>query len=142
MTIHGKDTAFSLEDSAGTTLRVLDPYLNSVEFTRSNDTHDVTCFGAEGHVFVTGLTDGSISLEGFWDKTALVGTATVLDGLVDLDTPTLGFEYGPEGRTTGQVKYSGECILEDLQYSSSVSDVVNFSASLQITGTVTKGTWA
>lgn len=141
-TIHGKDTAFSLEDSGAATLRILDPYLNSVAFARSNDNHDVTCYGAEGHVWTTGLTNGTITLGGFWDKTPLVGTATVLDGLMDLDTVTLGFEYGPEGRTTGLVKYSGECVLASLDYSSPVADLVSFSATLQISGSVTKGTWA
>src|SRR5437868_2716837 len=134
MALHGKDTYFSLEDSAGSTLRNLSPYVNSVEFSRSNDTHDNTTFGAEGHTFQTGLTNGTISIAGFWDKTALVGSATVLDSLLDLDTPTLTFEYGPEGNTATNVKYTGECILQDFSYSSPVADLVSFTATLQITG--------
>lgn len=142
MALHGKDTYFSLEDSAGTTLRNLSPYVNSVEYSRSNDTHDNTTFGAEGHTWQTGLTNGTITIAGFWDKTALVGSATVFDSLLDLDTPTLTFEYGPEGNTSGLVKYTGECILQDLSYSSPVADLVSFSATLQISGTTTKGTFS
>lgn len=141
MTIHGKDTYFSLEDSGGATLRNLSPYVNSVSYSRQNDTHDSTVYGAEGHTFVTGLTNGTITVAGFWDKTALVGSATVFDGLLDLDTPTLTFEYGPEGNTATQVKYTGECILQSLDYSSPVADLVSFSAVLQISGTVTKTTF-
>lgn len=141
MAIHGKKTAFSLEDSSASTLRILDPYLNNVAFSRSNDTHDDTVFTKEGHTFQTGLTNGKITIDGFWDKTASTGAATVLDGLVGLDTTTLGFEYGPEGRTAAQVKYSGECILESLDYSSPVADLVTFTATLQISGDVTKGVW-
>jgi len=137
---HGKDSVFLLEDSGAATLRNISPYVSSLDFNQSNDTHDTSTFGAEGHTFTTGLTNGTISLAGFWDKTASVGSATVLDGLVGLDTSTLGFEYYPEGNTTGNVKYSGECILQDLSYSSPVADLVSFTATLQISGSVTKGT--
>lgn len=142
MAIHGKDTAFSLEDSAASTLRILDPYLNNVAFSRQNDTHDNSVFGVEGHTFTTGLTNGTITIDGFWDKTASTGSATVLDSLMDLDTVTLGWEYGPEGRTAGLVKYAGECVLASLDYSSPVADLVTFTAQLQISGTPTKGTWS
>lgn len=138
-TVTAKDSYFSLEDSGAATLRNISPYVNSISFNRSNDTLDTTTFGAEGHTFVTSLTNGTITIAGFWDKTALVGSATVFDGLMDLDTLTLGFEYGPEGNTAGFVKYSGECILSSLDYSSPVADLVTFSATLQISGTVTKG---
>ncbi len=139
---HGKDAYFAVEDSTGTTLRDISPYLNTIDFPRSNDTHDNTTYGAEGHTFQTGLTNGTISIAGFWDKTATVGSTTVLDSLLDLDTPTLGFEYGPEGNASGKVKYSGECILQDYNVSSPVADLVTFTATLQISGTVTKGTFS
>lgn len=141
MPIHGKDTAFSLEDSAASTLRILDPYLTNVELKRQNDTHDSSVFTDESHRFVTGLTNGTIALTGWWDKTASVGLATVLDSLVGLDTVTLGWEYGPEGRTTGLVKYSGECVLANVDHTSPVANLVATVATLQISGDVTKGTW-
>lgn len=136
---HGKDSYFSLEDSAGSTLRNISPYITSTEWNVSNDTHDNTTYGSEGHTFQTGLTNGTIVINGFWDKTASVGSATVLDSLLGLDTTTMGFEYGPEGNTATNVKYSGECILQDLSYSSPVADLITFSATLQITGDITKG---
>lgn len=141
MAIHGKDSAFKLEDSAGSTLRDIGPYLTSVDFSEENDTHDNTVLGLEAHTFQTGLTNGTITLNGFWDATATVGAATVLDSLVGLDGITAGFEYGPAGTTTGLVKYSGECILQSLDYSSPVADLVTFTATLQITGAVTKGVY-
>lgn len=142
MAIHGKDAAFLLEDSAASTLRNIGPYLTSVTFSQANDTHDTTTLGAEAHMYITGLTDGTIQLEGFWDKTATVGAATVLDSLVGLDAITVGFEYGPEGNTSTNVKYSGECVLESLDYTTPVADLVTFSATLKISGSVTKGTFS
>lgn len=142
MAIHGKDSYFSLEDSGGSTLRNLSPHINNVTFSRSNDTHDTTTYGQEGHTFIAGLTNGTISVDGFWDDTASTGSATVLDSLVGLDAVTLGFEYGPEGNANGAVKYSGECILASLDYADPVADLVTFSAQLQISGTVTVGTFS
>lgn len=137
----GKDTYFSLEDSGGSTERNIGPYVNSVTYSRANDTVDTTTFGAEGHTFTTSLTNGTITVAGLWDKTALVGSATVLDALLDLDTTTMTFVYGPEGNTATNVKYTGECILQSLDHSSPVADLVTFSATLQITGTVSKSTF-
>lgn len=142
MAIHGKDAYFSLEDSVASTLRNISPYLTGVDFSQENDTHDTTAYGAEGHTFIAGLTNGTITLTGFWDKTASVGSATVLDSLVGLDSVTLGFEYGPEGNTAGLTKYSGECILQSLDYSTPVADLVTFTATLQISGSVAKGTFS
>ena len=54
---------------------------------------------------------------------------------------TVSFEYGPEGSTSTRVKYSGECILTSYETSAGVGDVVSFTASFQISGAVTRGTW-
>lgn len=141
-TIHGKDAAFLIEDSAASTLRDISSQLTSISFSRSNDNHDTTTFGKEGHTFSNGLTNGTITLEGFWDKTATTGSATVLDSLVGLDALTVGWEYGPEGSTSTNVKYSGECVLSSLDFSEPVADLVTFTCTLQISGDVTKGTFS
>ena len=142
MAVHGKDSVFSVEDSAGTTLRDLSSNLTNVAFSRQNDTHDTTAFGAEGHTFITGLTNGKITLTGWAMMTASTGTLTVLDSLVGLDAVTVGFEYGPLGSTPTYPKYTGECILESLDVSDPVADLVSFVAVLQISGDVTKGAYA
>lgn len=141
MTTHGKDMYFAVEDSAGSTLRDISPYLNSVEFAQENELADTTTAGAEGRTFRQGLTNGSISLAGLWDDTASTGSQTVLSGLVGLEVTT-GFEWGPEGNATGAVKYSGECVLESYTESAPVGDMLAFTASLRISGSVTVGTFA
>lgn len=139
MATHGKDASFKLEDSAGTTLRDLSANLTNIAWSRQNDTHDTTAFGAEGHTFITGLTNGKITITGWTDYTATTGTMTVLDSLVGLDAVTMGFEFGPHGTTVTYPKYTGECILESLDVSDPVADLVSFVAVLQISGDVTKG---
>lgn len=138
---HGKDTYFSVEDSVASTLRNISPYLNTVGFSRQNDTHDTTTFTKTGHTFVGGLTNGKITLNGLWDKTASTGSQTVLNSLLGLGTTTVGWEYGPEGNSSGKVKYSGEAVLESYDESAPVADLVSFTAVLQISGAVTTGTF-
>ena len=139
MATHGKDSSFKLEDSAGTTLRDLSANLTNIGWSRKNETHQTTAFGAEGHTYIAGLTDGKITITGWTDYTATTGTMTVVDSLVGLDAITVGFEYGPHGTTTGFAKYTGECVLESVDVSDPVADLVSLVAVLPITGDVVKG---
>lgn len=136
MALHGKGSYFSLDDSTGTP-RNISPYVTQVTFSQTNDTHDTTTFGQNGHTFIAGLTNGKCTVTGLWDKTALVGTNTVFQSLVGLNATTMTFSYGPEGNTTGKVNKTGECILESYEESDPVADLVKFTAVLQITGSVT-----
>lgn len=137
---HGKDSYFSVEDSGATTLRNITPYVKTVDFNRSNDANDTTTKGSEAKTYRPGLTDGEIRLTGLWDDTANTGSYTVLASLLGIET-SVGFEYGPEGNTTGMVKYSGECVLTQYDEASPVDDMVAFTATLKISGDVTVGTF-
>lgn len=139
-TAHGKDSYFELEDSAGTTLRNITPYIKSIDFNRSNDANDTTTKGAEGKTYRPGLTDGEIRLTGLYDNTATTGSATVLRSLLGVEI-TVGFSYGPQGNTAGMDKYTGECVLTQYDESSPVDDMVAFTATLKISGDVTTGTF-
>lgn len=141
MSLHGKDSYFAVEDSAGTTLRNLTPHITSIDFNQGNDQHDDTTMGKEGHTFRNGLTNGTITINGLWDKTASTGSDTVLQSLLGIEV-TVGFEYGPEGNTAGQVKKSGECTLESYAESAPVADLVSFTANFNISGDVTVGTFS
>lgn len=141
MTTHGRSAYFAVEDSAASTLRTLSAYITSVEFNEGNDQHDNTTYGQAGHTFANGLRSGTFTVNGFWDKTASVGAATVLDSLLGIST-TVGFEVGPEGNTTGFVKYSGECNLVSRAYSVPVADLITFTATFNISGVATKSTFA
>lgn len=141
MSVHGSQTYFAVEDSAGTTLRDLSVYLDNVDFNRGQDTHDDTTFTRTGHTYRGGLTNGTIGISGMYDKTATTGPDVVLRSLVG-KSDTVGFEYGPDGNTVGLPKFSGECVLESYNVSSPVADLVKFTASFNISGAVTDGTFA
>lgn len=117
----------------------ISPYLTSVTVERDNDTLDTSTFGTSGHTFTNGLTNGKITLNGLWDKTASVGSYTALKALVGAGSAA--FIWGPEGTTSGNVKITGNAVLESYTESSPVADLITFTASLQITGTVTDGVY-
>lgn len=138
---HGKDSVFKLDDSGGT-LRTLSQYIDEVSgLPGGRDLAEVTAFGDAGTKSIPGLQDVGFSISGHFDSTATTGPNAVINSLRTA-TATASFEYGPEGGTTGKVKFSGECWLEEYEVESSVGDKVSFSAEFKVDGTVTSGTFA
>ncbi len=111
------------------------PYVTSVTATRNNDVLDTTTYGQTGHTFVAGLTNGKLVVNGLWDKTAVVGSYTVFKAM--LGAAQVAFIWSPEGSTSGNVKITGNCVIESYVESAPVADLVTFTATLQITGAVT-----
>ena len=132
---HGKATVFKLDNSSAS-LTDISNTLTDVSFPAKVDTAEVTAFGASAKSYIVGLTDGTISISGTFDATvdALFG------GVLGLAT-ALNWNYGPEGSTTGYVKYTGLGYVTSYQKSGSVGDVVKYSAEIQITGAVTRTTF-
>jgi hypothetical protein len=133
---HGKSTSFKIDDSGGT-LRDISNTLTDVSFPQSVDTAETSSFGDSAKTYIVGLTDGTLSVSGNFDATV----DGYIAGTVGFATP-LEFEYGPEGSSSGYVKYSGTAILTSYEKSGAIGDVVTYSAEYQITGAVTRGTWS
>ena len=132
---HGKNTVFKL-DNAGGTITDISNVLNSVSFPRETEILETTSFGSSFRTYVVGFQNATISIEGTYDATVDAHLAGVLG-----QDATLSFEYGPEGSTTGNVKYTGEAYLTSYETSGGVGDVVTFSAELQVSGAVTRAAY-
>jgi len=131
---HGKDSVFKLDNSSGT-LTDISTYVNNVDFPETADVSETTTLGADNKTYIAGLKDATISLAGLWDA-----TADAIFGQVVGQSATLSYEYSPEGTASGKVKYTGEAILTSYAISSPVGDAVGYSADLQVSGAVTRGT--
>ena len=132
--VHGKSSVFKLDNASGS-LTDISAFVNNVDFPETADVAETTTLGASNKTYISGLKDATISLSGVWDA-----TADAIFGAVVGQAATLSYEYSPQGTTGGNVKYTGECILTNYAISSPVGDVVAFSADLQVSGAVTRGT--
>ena len=131
---HGKDSVFKLDNASGS-LTDISSFVNNVDFPESADVSETTTLGADNKTYIAGLKDATISLSGLWDA-----TADAIFGAVVGQSATLSYEYSPEGTASGKIKYTGEAILTSYAISSPVGDAVGYSADLQVSGAVTRGT--
>jgi hypothetical protein len=114
--------------------------LTSVKVSWSADDLDSTAFGTSGaKSHAAGLTDGTISIEGFWDS----AIETQLGALLGFDNSGAGvsFQHGAIGSTTGNPKTTGSCILTKYEPPSNVGQLNKFTAELRVTGAATRGTY-
>ena len=130
-----------LIDDTGSVQRGLSAYITEVRgLPGPRNLNEVTALGDSGAKFIPGLEDVAIALAGIFDDTATSGPDAVL-GPLRTHTSAVDFEYGPEGSTTGDVKYSGTCWALAYGLRSRVGNRVEWSAALQVEGTVTRGTF-
>lgn len=133
---HGRNTFFSIQDAAGT-VRNISNVLRDINNTVSLDVQDTTAFGSSVKTYVVGIKDGRFSIGGMFDATV----DGYFNGIFGMETAR-AFVYGPEGNTTGRVSYSGACFLTSYNVSGSVGSMVAASCEFQVTGDVTRGTFA
>ena len=132
--VHGKSSVFKLDNASGS-LTDISAFVNNVDFPETADVAESSVLGASNKTYLVGLRDASISISGLFDA-----TVDAILGAVVGQTATLSYEYSPEGTGSGKVKYTGEAILTNYALSSPVGDVVAYSADLQCSGAVTRGT--
>ena len=132
--------AFVSAKSAQFTLAATDisAYTDSIGgLDNATDMLESTSFGATSKSFIGGLRNGSkITISGKWDSSL----HTVINALLGSATAS-AWVYGPAGSTTGNVKFSGNCFVESYEVGAQVAGLVTWSASLQVTGNVTIGTY-
>ena len=131
---------FSLDDAGGTK-RDLSAFVVDVRgLPGARALNEVTALGDDGARFIPGLQDVAFSLSGLFDSTASSGPDAVLAGLRSHNAAA-GFEYAPHGTATGAIKYSGKCWVVSYELRSRVGRLVEWTASLQVDGVVTRGTF-
>lgn len=121
--VHGRGTVVSIDGDP------LSAFSNSVTFTRTADTHDVTTFGKNSKVYAPGLKDGTATIEGTYDNTAATGPGAVLRPLIGAAAVEL--IYQPEGDGTGRPVATVDVLVNSYDESSAASDMIKFTAELQ-----------
>ncbi len=108
-------------------------YVKSSDITFEADVHDVTTYGTTSKVYKAGLTDATISLEGWFD-TAATGPRKLIQPLIG--NGTVVFTRQLEGTGTGKSQDVATVIVKSFNESAPVADIVTWKAELQVTGGV------
>lgn len=132
---HGKGAVFYIDDDSQ--LRDLSSFVSSADFNRDVDVPESTVFGQDDRTYIPGLRGATLSISGFWDSTSTTGVDEILDEVATKST-TSTFIFGPQGDTTGDLVYTGECLMTSYSISAAVDGIVNFTADFQVTGGVTR----
>ena len=136
-----KVAKFLVTDSGGTADRDLSTFITEIGgLPGARALNEATALGDSGATFHPGLENVTISISGHFDDTATTGPEAVL-GPLRTHTAAVAFSYGPKGSTSGFLKYSGTFWVTELAVDSSVGSLVAWSSSLQVEGTVTRGTF-
>ena len=133
-------SSFSLDDT-GAAERALAAFIDDVNgLPGPRGLDEVTSLGDSGAKFVPGLENVQITISGPWEDTATTGLDAVM-GPLRTGTATSTFKYGPKGTDSGFPRYTGECWVADYQVHSAVNGRVEWSATLQVDGQVTRDTF-
>ena len=140
---NSKISTFELDDG-GTTLRDISADVNEINgLPGPRNLSEVTALPDTGTKWIPGIENVQITLSGlFSDTAAASGGADFVIGIGRTSTVTLSFEYGPEGNSSGDMMYTGECWVTDYVLTSRVGDTVAWRATLQVDGVVTRAAHA
>lgn len=127
--IHGRGQVVTIDGDA------LTGFSNSVTFSRTIDSHDVTCFGATGHAYQGGLTDGTASLEGVYDSTVGTGPGAILKALM-AGGVAVPLVWRPEGTGSSKEEAEVDVLVTSFEQSAPVADMITWTAECQFSGTI------
>jgi hypothetical protein len=127
--------------NAAASLQDLSPYSDNFSWPQSTDTLDVSTFGTAAKAMIPGLTDGdTISMSGPYD--VVIHThLTALKAAQSAGSAAAAIIWGPGGSVASQARVAGSVWVASYQLSSGVGGRVEYSASLQVTGAVSNGTF-
>ncbi len=136
-----QQSVFQIKDTGGE-LRDITPYIVATEgLPGPRELAEATTLNDTGRKYYPTLQNTVIVLELLWSDDASVGSDTVL-GPLRTHTAAVDFDYGPEGKTAGDIKYYGAAWVRDYRIISRVGNMVTSRCELQVNGTITRGTYS
>jgi len=134
-------SVFQITDVSPGTLRDISPYIVSIDgLPGPREFGDVSVLGDGGHKWQPTLENVTIALELLWSDDSDVGSDTVLGPLREHNA-AVAFDYGPEGKANGDIKYSGNAWVEDYRILTRVGQMVTSRCQLKVHGAVARGTY-
>jgi hypothetical protein len=136
----GYKSAFYLANAAAA-LQNLSSYSDNVTVPQTVATIETSTFGTVAKSFIVGLTDGdSISMNGPYDV-VIHTQLTALKSAQAAGSAAAAYIWGPGGSVASQARSAGSVFLTSYNVSSGVGGRVEYTASFQVSGAVTNGTF-
>jgi len=110
----------------------LDPYLNQAAMQAALDNIDVTNFDSTAKEYITGYSEWTIPLSGFWDS--------VLDGYLAPDAVTPGTKrtaviaFTDDGAVTVTYTWTTNAEIENYEISATPTEAITWSCNLRLSG--------
>ncbi len=127
--IHGKNTVVTLDGES------LTAYTNNSQIEVTQDSHDVTTYGKDAHVFAGGLANGTATLSGFYDSTANTGPRAVIQAIMAAGV-TVELIHQPEGTGSGKPQDKVDVLVTKYTQTHPVADMVTWAVDLQFSDDV------
>lgn len=110
--------------------------LNNISNAYSADSLDVTTFDSNClREFIAGLRSGTMDISGFYDPTDTTGQVAMFTALYN--GTTLTSTQKPKILWNGTNGFEADGIVTSYTVDAAVEGVVNFSATIQLTGAIT-----
>lgn len=137
MAFRAGTTSFILIDGVNGAGTNVSSYADSISWSQTTSTNEVSVFGTSAKAMITGLTDGdTVSMSGPYDK-AMYSLLTGVKAAQAAGSSTCTIVWGPGGSVVGEAKVSAETWVTEVGLTAGVGDRVGMTASLQVTGAVT-----
>lgn len=136
----GTASAFYLANVANA-LQNLSSYSDDLQLPQSVAQLDVSAFGTNPKAFITGQTGGDqFSMSGPYDVTIHTHLTALMAGQA-AGSAAAGFIFGPGGSVASQARSAGSVYVASYNTTTTVAGRVEYSATLQITGAISNGTF-
>lgn len=134
-------SVFQIRDTSGY-IRDITPYIVAIDgLPGPRELAEATTLSDTGRKWYPILENVVITLELLWSDDAESGSDTVL-GPLRTHNAAVSFDYGPEGKVNGDIKYHGNAWVRNYQILTRVGQMITARCELQVNGTVERTTYA
>ena len=108
-------------------------FSREAKLARTDDELDTSAFGATGHTYIAGLTNGQFTVSGHFDD---AGTNTPSE-LVPALSGAVTILWQPEGAGTGKTQRSFSGLRTGYDEEAASDGLVEWAATFRVTGAIT-----
>jgi hypothetical protein len=124
--IHGRFTYISVDSND------LSQFVTTSNLGRTADSHDVTTYGKNSHVFAGGLLNGTGSMQGVYDD-GETGPRAILEPLIGT---VVELVRRPEGTGSGKPQDTVDVLVTNYTETNPVAEMVTWQCDFQLSDDV------